>query len=103
VSAHSAGANTEILLVMVNGMKGGVRAWANFTLMIECTPESSRCYSVAISNNSFSLSDSTLTISHDKCGHAVRTGTNLKKTHLRQQLQCRAMTAQCALVLFVCG
>jgi hypothetical protein len=21
-------------------------AWANFTLMMECTPESSRCYSV---------------------------------------------------------
>jgi hypothetical protein len=40
------------LLVMVNVMKGGGRApppspaWANFTLMMECTPESRRCYSV---------------------------------------------------------
>ncbi len=39
-------------LVMVNVMKGGWRApphspaRPNFTLMIECTPESSRCYSV---------------------------------------------------------
>jgi hypothetical protein len=34
---------------MVNVMKGGGRetpAWANFTLLMECTPESSRCYSV---------------------------------------------------------
>jgi hypothetical protein len=51
VSAHSAGAYTATLLVMVNGMKGGGRvppspAWANFTLMMECTPESSRCFSV---------------------------------------------------------
>jgi hypothetical protein len=39
-------------LVMVNVMKGGGRAlpplpaWANFPLMMECTPESSYCYSV---------------------------------------------------------
>jgi hypothetical protein len=53
VSAHSAGAYTATLLVMVNHvMNGGGRApppvlaWANFTLMMECTPESSRCYSV---------------------------------------------------------
>jgi hypothetical protein len=52
VSAHSAGAYTATLLVMVKVMKGGGRApppspaWANFTLMMECTPESSRCYSV---------------------------------------------------------
>ncbi len=50
--AHSAEAYTAILQVMVNVMKGGARApppspaWANFTLMIECLPESSRCYSV---------------------------------------------------------
>ncbi len=52
MSAHSAGAYTATLLVMVKVMKGvGVHpppspAWANFTLMIECKPESSRCYSV---------------------------------------------------------
>ena len=52
MSAHSAGTYTATLLVMVNVVKGGGRApppspaWANFTLMIECTPESSRCYSV---------------------------------------------------------
>jgi hypothetical protein len=50
--AHLAGAYTATLLVMVNVMKGGghtpppLRAWANFTFMMECTPESSRCYSV---------------------------------------------------------
>jgi hypothetical protein len=39
--------------MMVNVMKGGGRApppptpaWDNFTLMMECTPESSVCYSV---------------------------------------------------------
>ncbi len=52
VYAYSAGAYTATLLVMVNVMKGvGVHpppspAQANFTLMMECTPESSRCYSV---------------------------------------------------------
>jgi hypothetical protein len=52
VSAHSAGAYTATLLVMVNVMNGvGMHpppspAWANFTLIIECTPESSSCYSV---------------------------------------------------------
>jgi hypothetical protein len=52
VSAHSAGAHTATLLVMVNVMKGDGRApppslaWANFTLMMECTPESNRSYSV---------------------------------------------------------
>ncbi len=52
MSAHLAGTYTATLLVMVNVMKGGGRApptapaWANFTLMMECTPESSRCYSV---------------------------------------------------------
>jgi hypothetical protein len=52
VSAHSAGAYTATLLAMVNVMKGvGVHpppspAWANFTLMMEYTPESSRCNSV---------------------------------------------------------
>ncbi len=55
VSAHSAGAYTGTLLVMVNVIKGcgcavvhppPAPAWANFTLMMECTPESSRCYSV---------------------------------------------------------
>ncbi len=52
MSCHSAGAYTATLLVMVNVMKGGGRAplpspaWANFTLMMECAPESSRCYSV---------------------------------------------------------
>ncbi len=49
MSAHSAGAYTATLLVMVNVVKGGGRAaptplpaWSNFTLMMECTPESSR-------------------------------------------------------------
>ncbi len=52
MSAHSAGAYTATLLVMVNVMKGGGRApppspaRANFTLMTECTPENSGCYSV---------------------------------------------------------
>jgi hypothetical protein len=52
MSAHSAGAYTETLLVMVNVMRGGGRApppspvRANFTLMTECTPESSGYYSV---------------------------------------------------------
>jgi hypothetical protein len=42
----------QLYLVMVNVMKGlsvhppPSPAWANFTLMMECTPESSRCYSV---------------------------------------------------------
>ncbi len=52
MSAHSAGAYTSTLLVMVNVMKGGgvhpppSPARANFTLMTECTPERSCCYSV---------------------------------------------------------
>ncbi len=43
---------TATLLVMVNVVKGGGRApptltsQANFTLMMECTPESGRCHSV---------------------------------------------------------
>jgi hypothetical protein len=49
VSAHSAGAYTATLLVMVNVMRGGghapppptLTARTNFTLMTECTPESS--------------------------------------------------------------
>ncbi len=50
---HSAGAYTATLLVMVNVVKGGGRApppspvRANFTLMVECKPESGDCcYSV---------------------------------------------------------
>ncbi len=49
MSAHSAGAYTATLLVMVNVIKGvGVHppARANFTLITECTSESSRCNSV---------------------------------------------------------
>jgi hypothetical protein len=52
VSAHSAGAYTATLLVMVNVIKRDGRApppspaRANFTLMTECTPESSGCNSV---------------------------------------------------------
>jgi hypothetical protein len=52
LSAHSAGAYTATLLVMVNVMKGGRRAPptltspANFTLMTECTSESSGYYFV---------------------------------------------------------
>jgi hypothetical protein len=52
VSAHSAGAYTATLLVMVNVIRGvGVHptpspARANFTLITECTPESSGCNSV---------------------------------------------------------
>ncbi len=52
VSAHTAGAYTATLLVMVNVMKGGwactptLTARTNFTLMTECTPESSGCFSV---------------------------------------------------------
>ncbi len=52
MSALSAGAYTATLLVMVNVIKGDGRApptspaRANFTLMTECTPESSGCNSV---------------------------------------------------------
>jgi hypothetical protein len=53
VSAHSAGAYTATLLVMVNVIKGGGRASPTltsqgtfYTLMTECTPESSGCNSV---------------------------------------------------------
>jgi hypothetical protein len=52
-SALSAGAYTATLCVMVNIVKGGRRvspppsqAWANFSIMMECTPESGRCQSV---------------------------------------------------------
>ncbi len=51
MSAHSVGAYTATLLVMVHVMKGVGRApptltsQANFTLMTECTPESRRYYS----------------------------------------------------------
>ncbi len=52
VSAHSAGAYTATLYVMVAIVKGvGVHpppipAWANFSIIMKCTPESSRCHSV---------------------------------------------------------
>ncbi len=52
VSAHSAGAYCATLLVMVNVMKASGHApppspaWANFTLMMQSTPENSRCYSL---------------------------------------------------------
>jgi hypothetical protein len=52
VSAHSAGAYTATLLVMVIVVKGSGRApptltsQANFTLMMECTPESGRYHSM---------------------------------------------------------
>ncbi len=52
MSAHSAGAYTATLLVMVNVINGvGVHpppspARANFTFMTECAPESSHCNSV---------------------------------------------------------
>ncbi len=52
MSAHSAGAYTATLLVLVNVMRGGGRAppptpaRTNFTVMTECTPESSGFNSV---------------------------------------------------------
>ncbi len=56
MSAHSAGAYTATLLVMENVIKGGGRALGvhpppppaktDFTLITECTPESSGCNSV---------------------------------------------------------
>jgi hypothetical protein len=52
VSALSAGAYTATLYVMITIVKGGERAppnsiaWANFSIMIECTPESGNCHSV---------------------------------------------------------
>ncbi len=52
ISAHSAKAYTATLLVRVNVVKGDGRApptltsQANFTLMMECTPESGRYHSV---------------------------------------------------------
>jgi hypothetical protein len=45
LQTHSAGAYSATLLVIVNVMKGDGRAplpspaWANFTLMMECTSE----------------------------------------------------------------
>ncbi len=54
---HSAEAYTATLYVMVNVVKGGGRAppppppapaWANFSIMMECTPKSNRCLSVCI-------------------------------------------------------
>jgi hypothetical protein len=50
VSALSAGAHTTALLVMADGVKGGVLAsppspgWADSTIMMECTPESGQCH-----------------------------------------------------------
>jgi hypothetical protein len=51
VSAHSAGAYTVALDVMVTRVKRGGRAppplnKANFSIMMECTPESGSCHSV---------------------------------------------------------
>ncbi len=56
VSAHSSGAYIATLYVMVTISERGWScsvhrpppspAWANFTLMMECTPESGRCHSV---------------------------------------------------------
>ena len=68
------GVYTATLLVMVNVMKGGGRpppspAWANFTLMMECTSESSRYYSVysivhtfLLDQPAYSLSPENITI-----------------------------------------
>ncbi len=33
-------------VMMVDIVKGGGRAQANFSIMMECTPESGRCHSV---------------------------------------------------------
>jgi hypothetical protein len=73
VSAHSAGAYTATLLVMVNVIRGGGRAVhpppsparANFTLMTECTPESSGCNSV------YSVVSRAERGSAADCGHPV--------------------------------
>jgi hypothetical protein len=50
VSAHSAGAYTATVYVLVTKVKGGGRApspaWSNFSIMMECMPESGRCHSV---------------------------------------------------------
>jgi hypothetical protein len=55
VSALSAGADTTTLLMMVDRVKEGGCAlvctppspgWAEFTIMMECTPESCHCHSI---------------------------------------------------------
>ncbi len=53
VPALSAWTYTTTLLMMVDRVKGGGRVpptpspgWANFSIMMECTPESGLCYSV---------------------------------------------------------
>jgi hypothetical protein len=52
VSALSAGVYTTTKLVMVDRVKGGGReptpspGWAEFTIMMECTPESGHCQSI---------------------------------------------------------
>jgi hypothetical protein len=64
VSAHSAGAYTTTLYVMVDTVKGGGSTpqpspdWANFSIMMECTPESGHCHSVCTlwSEKPFSVS-----------------------------------------------
>ncbi len=65
MSANSAGAYTATLLAMVNVIKGvgavhppPSPAKANFTLMTECTPESSGCNSVYYVGETFSVLES---------------------------------------------
>jgi hypothetical protein len=77
VSAHSPGAYTATLLVMVNVIKGGGRATpssparANFTLMTECTPESSGCNSV------YSVEYTTIQIAYrDKCSEVAKSSAS---------------------------
>jgi hypothetical protein len=52
VSALLAEAYTATLYVMVNRVEWGLRApspaWANFSIMMECTPESGSCHSVCM-------------------------------------------------------
>ncbi len=88
VSALSAGAYTATLYVMVDIVRGGGHAptphphqgWADFSIMMECTPESGYCessvYNVLVSNSllrisgCFSIKVCNLTeINHDISRH----------------------------------
>jgi hypothetical protein len=59
VSARSAGAYAATLYVMVDKVKGGGRApppspgWHDFSIMMECTPESGFCHSIYVSIDSY--------------------------------------------------
>ncbi len=93
MSAHSAGAYTATLLVMVNVIRGGGRApppspaRANFTLITECTPESSGCNSVYSVVSSVARSDSTVSEDAGIEPRAVETSTLACRDALTTRLE----------------